>query len=257
MIGGPAAEPATYPVDMPLRAIRRRLRLIRYYSAARPHRPWAAVRDRAMLAALVLAWPLTWFVDRTWVAGMRPVVVTGYFFPEPGGGFRAAAVEPDPLILVTGHVGTWRIVLTHEECGWPWVTSYRFSESRMSAELHPDALGAEDLPPESMLRAAIEAEVLTEGEAATAAALWKTPVARTVIARRPGAWVANGIMWSIALLLLAWPLVAVARLAVAIAVARRAAGTRRLVRSGRCAGCGYDLRGSVFRERCPECGVLL
>ncbi|MBM4111983.1 MAG: hypothetical protein FJ253_01210 [Phycisphaerae bacterium] len=28
-------------------------------------------------------------------------------------------------------------------------------------------------------------------------------------------------------------------------------------RSLRCPGCGYDLRGSVFGERCPECGTML
>ena len=37
----------------------------------------------------------------------------------------------------------------------------------------------------------------------------------------------------------------------------RAAGHKRRVFAGHCAGCLYDLRGSLDQDHCPECGAVL
>ena len=39
--------------------------------------------------------------------------------------------------------------------------------------------------------------------------------------------------------------------------ARRDRGRLQRLATGRCAECGYDLRGLEFNERCPECGQLV
>ena len=95
-----------------------------------------------------------------------------------------------------------------------------------------------------------------EWEEAFAAAAWGGSE-RPAVTRRLGAWLANGIIWSFALMVVARLSVIAVRIAAAIVSAGRASGRRRRAESGRCAGCGYDLRGSTFGERCPECGVLL
>ena len=74
-----------YRVFMPMRAIRERLRLIRYYSAVRPYNRWSRVQDTAMVAAMVAAWPVTWALDRGYVAPGTAVVTTGNLYEDPDG----------------------------------------------------------------------------------------------------------------------------------------------------------------------------
>jgi hypothetical protein len=249
-------------VRMLLRSIRRRLRLIRYYSAARPYGRWSKARDAAMAAALLLAWPLTWLIDRAWVTRSNRVVITGFLYRQPGGQLFALTTTTsgkarDP----TGDAdfyGAYLIDLTDEERGWPFASSSGLRGGTINVELFEEglSLGAADLPRASPVRAAIEQELNWGGQGAAASAVWGNSTVPAVTTR-PGAWLANGILWSLALVIAAWPLVGAARLTAAFLSAGRAARRRHLARRGRCAGCGYDLRGSPFGERCPECGALL
>jgi hypothetical protein len=248
---------------MPLKAIRTRLRLIRYYSRPPPSGRWNRAHDIALAAALVLAWPMTWLLDRAWVARSAPVMNSGFLYRGREGQLFALTATADPISGRTTHdtdlVGAYQIDLTDAEHGWPFVTSLGMRQGTIDVQLFEEArrMGAADLPPDSPVRAAIEDELADTGQSVAAAVVWGSESQRAAVSRRAGAWLANGIVWSLALVIAARLLVSAARIPAAIVSAGRAAGQRRRASTGRCAGCGYDLRGSAFGERCPECGVLL
>ncbi len=244
---------------MPLKAIRTRLRLIRYYSRSRPSGRWNRVHDIAMAAALILAWPLVWLLDVAWVVRSVSVVNSGFLYSEPGGRIVAMAATTAPIDVLPqdgSYCGGYRVVLADEEHGWPFVTSHGIRGGTISADVL-DSVSAADLPPDDPIRAAIERELAATGQGAAAAMLLGSAADLPAVSRSIGAWLANGIVWSLALVIAARLLVGAARIPAAIVSAGRAAGQRRRAGTGRCAVCGYDLRGSTFGERCPECGVLL
>ena len=55
----------------------------------------------------------------------------------------------------------------------------------------------------------------------------------------------------------AWSLVGLTRIFWLPVERRRLERRVGLARSGRCAVCGYDLRGNPFGGHCPECGTVL
>ncbi len=246
-------------MHMPLKAIRTRLRLIRYYSRSRPSGRWNRIHDIAMAAALILAWPLTWLLDTVWVARSVSVVNSGFLYGEPDGRIVAITATTAPIDVLpedANYVGAYRVELADEEHGWPFATSHGIRGGSFVVDVL-DSVSAADLPPEPPVRAAIERELLATGQGAAAAILRGSEANLPAVSRRIGAWLANGIVLSLALVIAARLLVGAARIPAAIVSAGRAAAQRRRAGTGRCAGCGYDLRGSPFGERCPECGVLL
>lgn len=71
----------------------------------------------------------------------------------------------------------------------------------------------------------------------------------------PGTLAALGTSW-LGLSVLVVAGVGVSRYAWTIATQARDLRRDRMRRRGRCAECGFDLRGNVFTDRCPECGAL-
>ena len=242
---------------MPLRAIRQRLRLIRYYSAVRPYSRWGRVQDIALVAAIVAAWPVTWALDRGYVAEGTPMVINGNLYEDPDG--RTWAWMKIPSIDRRGDaefVGAFRITIRRESHGWPFVSSHGPRRAAMNVELFAEnrSLSTGNLPPESPARRAIDTVLAESGERLVAAALWGEGEA--VLTSRSRGWVANVLVWSLALVAAASLAVACLRLASFVLVVKRSDRAHQRRRADRCVTCGYDLKGNPFGDRCPECGTL-
>ncbi len=242
---------------MPLRAIRERLRLIRYYSAVQPYNRWSRVQDIALVAAIVAAWPVTWALDRGYVAQGTPMVITGNLYEDPGG--RMWAWMKIPSIDRRGDaefVGAFRITIRRESHGWPFVTSHGPRRAVMNVELFAGnrSLAAGDLPPASPARRAIDAALAESGDYRVALALRSDDGA--ALTTRAQGWVANVLVWSLALVAAASLAVVCLRFASFVMVVKRSDLAHQRRRADRCVACGYDLKGNPFGERCPECGTL-
>ena len=246
-----------YPVFMPLRAIRERLRLIRYYSAVRPHSRWSGVQDFAMVAAIIAAWPVTWALDRGYVVRGTPEVTTGTLYEDGDGRTWAwMGVPSDDRRGDAAFVGAFRVTMRRERHGWPFVTSRGPRRSTMTVELFAGSrsVKAGDLPPESPVRGAIDTVLRDSGEHQVASALWGD--GGTVLTSRTRGWVANVLVWSLALVVAASLAVAGLRFAAFVLAVKRSGRAQQRRRADRCVACGYDLKGNPFGDRCPECGTL-
>ncbi len=252
---------AVYRYDMPLRAIRKRLRLIRYYSATRRSDRWSRVLDIAVVTALVAAWPLTWVLDRSFVRLDKPFTISGNLYEDPDE--RVWAWLPPPPLPpsdVRGDAtftGAFRIAIRREERGWPFVTSHGPRRLSLNVEVfdEPQSLGADDLPPDSPIRHAINSALATFGDTRIEAATWDGSAIGG--SNRARGWVANGLVLSVLLVMAAFGLVPLLRIGSFFRIAEKRQRIAQRRQSNRCTACGYDLHGSVFSERCPECGTLV
>ncbi len=104
-----------------LRAIRHKLRQIRYYSAPRRRTMWTAATDTALWLALLLAIPFT--AASLWVPRDSSVrfSLEGVLLQPERGEFEARVMNPDT------EVGTWKpqepfgmFVLSQSQRQWGW-----------------------------------------------------------------------------------------------------------------------------------------
>ncbi|MHC4217617.1 MAG: hypothetical protein ACYSU7_04090 [Planctomycetota bacterium] len=248
---------------MPFRMIRNQLRLIRYYSATRPYNRWSRALDIALAAALVLALPVSWGLDRTLVRDVSVEKGSGKLFQDPEGPLWAWIGFPSmPPLEIQGDAvfqGTFRLDVKTEDRGWPFVTSRWLQPPELTVDLfaEPQPRTNRDLPVDSTVRAAIASALYDANLATAALAVQRDPMAPPAAANRRAAWVANTFVWALLLPISAWVLISLLRLVlVPVRTARRARRTQRR-REDRCVACGYDLRASGFSERCPECGTLV
>ena len=217
--------------------------------------------DIAVVTALVAAWPAAWLLDRAYVRVGEPFTISGNLYEDPGGHVWVW-LPPPPLPPgdVRGDatfIGAFRIAMQGEDHGWPFVTSRGPRRLALNVEIfdEPVSLGAQDLPPNSPVRHAINSALETFGDPMLAAATWDGSA--IVGSNRARGWVANGLVLSVLLVLAACLLVAVLRIGSLFRIAEKRQQVAQRRQSNRCTACGYDLHGSVFSERCPECGTLV
>jgi len=246
---------------MPLRAIRKRLQLIRYYSATRRYDRWSRVRDIAVVTALVAAWPVAWLLDGSYVRAGEPYTIAGNLYEDPDGHvwswLQPPPLPPGDVRGDAAFIGAFRIAMQGEDRGWPFVTSRGPRRLALNVEIfdEPRSVGAQDLPPDSPVRQAINAALETFGGPTLAAATWD---GSTIAGSNRGrGWVANGLVLSVLLVLAVCLLVPLLRIGSLFRIAEKQQQVAQRRRSNRCTACGYDLHGSVFSERCPECGTLV
>ncbi len=246
---------------MPLRALRDRLELIRYYSANRPASAWGRALDVAVVAALVAAWPTTWVLDRVYISDRTVETITGQIYLDPTGELWAWAPPPDrppdDLRGASEFHGAWEVTLRREDHGFPFVTSMGPRAAAINVELFGEnrRLAAEDLVDGSRERRALERALVDAERSSAVQALWDGGPG--AVTHRVRGWIANGIAWSLALSILAWLLVSLARIAWLFVQVGRTVRAQRRRGVLQCTTCGYDLRASLFSERCPECGAPL
>lgn len=248
---------------MPFRAIRNRLRLIRYYSATKPYNRWSRALDIALAASLAVAFPVTWALDRAVVREVAVETSSGKLFQDPEGPLWAWAGFPlDPPPEVRGeatHEGTFRLNVKTEDRGWPFVTSRRPRPIELTVDLFAESqpMVNDDLPAQSTVRDAIAEAVADLGLDVTAATIRRAPQAATAASHRPAAWAANTCLWALMLPVAAWIVISMLRLVALPGKSLRRTRRVKRRRGNRCATCGYDLRASAFSARCPECGTLV
>jgi hypothetical protein len=244
------------------RFIRRRLRLIRYHSAPRRSSAWSTATDMVLAAALLLGWPAAMAADQI-VRNERDGATLRVRLTLDSDG----AVRGEPISVATITAPAARDRVPYGECevlfrsrsqGWPLISTIKGQEPGYRLNLFGQPQGARwvEFAADSPERGAIEEAI---------AASERDPAMAWLAAGEPGigeaefrwcAWLGNGMLWC--LMLLGGGIIGVqgARLAAFIAGLRVRLARARLRRRGRCAACGYDLRGLEFSERCPECGTL-
>ncbi len=244
---------------MPLRSIRKKLRLIRYYSAASQQTTWARATDIAMALTLLLAPATVWLIDRVYVSQSTQQHITGKLFQEAHGrvwAWAAAEVPPGAVRGESVFHGAFQFTIQSNQHGWPFASSWRRPRVRLDLDVFGENKPKEDvvLPSNSSLRAAIES-ALFEVEHGDVVAAWRGTM--PAASNRIAGWLANGLVWYLLISYAAWAVISLSRFGWRLTgAARQAEGTQRR-REGRCAACGYDLRGCEFSERCPECGTLV
>ncbi len=236
---------------MPWRALRRRLRLIRYYSAPRLQSGWTRALPATVFASLLLAWPAAWVSDRH--VGRTAVVLErdGWLIREPDGTLTALLRGR----IVAGRwpagdvLGSFQLRVDDHRRGWPFVSTFQDRVSRLGVESD----GAPDVAADPRLKGQIE-RALDEAGEAEALAAWRDPAPPPRAHLR--GWLASSMVWWLILSVVSALLVATTMLGAA-AYERKRAGTRAARHSeGRCGHCGYDLVGLDFSARCPECGTI-
>jgi hypothetical protein len=240
-----------------LRPLRRRLRRIRYYSAHREETAWTRGADAALFITLGLALPMVLLCD---AVAVRPFIVMeqpGALDRRDGGGVHAhlAAAEGVPA-WSRDTFGYFTLQLVVESRGWPMTTSTHTRPLRIEYDLFHEPERRFDLGEanDEPLRQAI-GEALGRGSHTQLLQSWRieSPHRTNEPLLR---WLFGAGLWWILLYIAAMFALGAARLGALLWQRQSAKRIKRLARAGCCIHCGYDLRGTEFSERCPECGEL-
>lgn len=247
-----------------LGAIRRQLRLIRYYSAPRRRDRKAIIFERTAVAALVLCVPLTFLIDRTIRRDAALVVVDGTLLVDDDGTYRATVIDAtgrmEPVWPDATPVAAYNLTLHIWHYGWPIITS----RSRAAATLELKRFGQTPRSAKAMMndpnvRAAFDDALRERGpqvgnEPPGARAFAWTGGPRV---HMPLGWVYGSIIWFAVLsVVIVGPMMLI-ELGLYVRYSAREVRSAARRDRGLCTACGYDLTGSEFSERCPECGTLV
>ncbi len=254
----------------PLRTIRRRHHEIRYHAASRPDTPWHRWRDRLLLLAVPLALPATLLLEAT---VHRPEVLTqvnGGLVGPAGGPYRAGLQldEEAGIDWPDGRrQGIFQLRIEDRFDGWPLTSSITRGIVALDLDFYEESSRRRDVEPpadspvgEAIIAALDDPEVtfdLPEPVPAVVRRWRDTGALPPQLERRrywPGMIAALATSW-LGLSLLAVTGVATARYAWTIATQARDVRRDRMRRRGQCSECGFDLRGNLFTDRCPECGA--
>ncbi len=237
---------------MPWPALRRKLRLIRYYSAPRLQSGWRRALPATVFASMLLAWPAAWISDRSVARTTVVITLDGWLIGAPDGtliallqGHTVAGHWPDGDVL-----GSFQLRVEDHRRGWPFATTVRDRVSRLSV----DSDGGPDVAGDPRLKGHIERALDKAGEDEALAA-WRDPAPPPSAHLR--GWLASSMVWWLILSVVSAVLVATTKLGVVVFERKRAAARAALQSDGRCGHCGYDLVGLDFNERCPECGTIV
>jgi len=238
-----------------LARLREKLRLIRYYSANRSSSDAERAVVAGLIGALLLAVPVAGILDVTLSREVDPIEITGRLFVD-GDELVRATVE-DTSVLGRAWGGAAKFAIKAEVHGWGWPRSSGTDIRAIQAEVMLQGAALPRLvtkaEPDDPMRIAIERALVQHGHDDIASA-WAGQDSRR---RHLPSWGVNSaIAW------LALMIVLITMLRIGTALGRIISGSvaqRRRARrdAGLCEGCGYDLEGSVYADRCPECGMLL
>jgi hypothetical protein len=244
-------------------AIRRRLRLVSYYSAARRRTRWTRLANGALVLALLLAAPAMLAAEslverREVVREIRGIIVGG----------------PDEALVARVHdesrsarlwrdeanpYGEWSVNVATVRRGWPAATSIGRSAAALEVVVFDEGRtrADADIAAGAPIRAAIGLALDVAGESALAAEVAAGPPPATATQRRWLAAIVGSLVWWAALYGAGLVVIGLLRLASMHAAGARHGRRAERRAANRCAVCDYDLTGLEYHARCPECGALI
>jgi hypothetical protein len=241
--------------------LRRRLRFIRYHSATRTVTGWTRAMEWALVLSLVLAFPAAWMMDRLISRPADELALQGRLAAREGGQVEATILD-DRGSNVSWRdgapLGTFTIDLGSRAHGWPRITSVREQPPTISVDLFSDA------PLQGSLRQAegederiMQAIHVAVERGQPPEVIERFRVAQTSVEWNPWSFLAGALLLWVMLYFLAAAVIQSARFAALYARHRRQARAAEMASRGLCPSCGYETRGTEFRDRCPECGELV
>lgn len=241
-----------------LRSLRKRLRQIRYYSATPTRSPWTQAMDVALFASLAIAVAAAALSDIMFLRTTSAWEQHVRLWWTDDGGIRAGLIDSHQVNApwgVSRPYGEFLLYVPQHDGGLPFASSRRPLPLRTDLDLFTEANmdAATALAPGAPVHEAIEAVAAAHG--GRLHALWQGE--RMPPQRQWGAMAMNVLVWWFAIYVVSTLGIALLRGTTAIVGGHREARKRHLRSIGHCAGCGYDMRGLEFADRCPECGQLV
>lgn len=253
-----------------MRAIRRRFRSVRYHAASRPDTVWYRWRDLLLVLAIPASVPLVLVAEASWhrtfvVAEVRGGLVGRFAGPYDVG------VAPDAKSPINWPPGAqqaqFRLRAMNRLDGWPLTTRVTRGVVQLDATFFAETADRDDIRPDASTP--LGSSIITGLSVPEVAETLPAPIPAIVaqwledgelpgpvgVARYwPGTIAAVASAW-LGLSLAAVIGVALTRYSWRIAVEAKGLRKNHLSSRGLCADCGFDLRGNLFTERCPECGA--
>lgn len=241
-----------------LRRVRNKLRMIRYYSARRQVTVWSRAFDTACIAAIVLALPIAWICNSVVQRQVAVMSITGHVHQLENKSYLAV------IDFETGRrtndfgkpEGNFKIEVIDQRRGWPFPTSIIRRPAKVDLDIlsEVESRGLAAFDPADEVHQAIDLELARAGLVDIRNA-WQLQANQPQHSWR--GWCASGAVWLIMLVGASSILLGLARYSAQILGGKRSLKHRQLRAQGKCVGCGYDMTGLEFNERCPECGSLV
>jgi len=241
-----------------LRIARNKLRMIRYYSAKRQVTVWSRAFDIACISSLLLAVPITWICNSVVHNQVAITTVTGHVHQlEDKTHIAMIDFEAGRNTNNFGKPeGNFKIEVIDQRRGWPFATSITRSPAKLDLDIldEPKPRSLAPFNAADPIHVAIDAELIhTERQDVHDA--WHMTANRAQHSWK--GWAASSAVWLIALVGASSIALGFAKYAAQILGGKRSLKDRQLRAEGKCVGCGYDMTGLEFNERCPECGSLV
>lgn len=251
-----------------LNAIRRKLRMIRYYSAPRPRTVWTRATDIALVASFFLAVPVMWVCDLMIIRAVPVIGHSGQLFRMPGQGYGAVVLTLErtrPVDSSGTVIGMFQIRVEDMHHGWPLSTTVRRRPAMLDLDLREEVRARPNvrLAADDPIRLAIVDVLEHEGEHAVTDAWPAADPASTnrlpdvAVKRSWLAWVFGSGLWWLMLMFGSYAAIQIVKLASLVVMARKLGRRDQLRAENKCITCGYDMTGLEFNERCPECGNIV
>jgi hypothetical protein len=237
------------------RTVRRTLHSIRYHSASPQRTGWHRVADAALFVTLILGILVAFVLDTAW---RRPVVTAeenGRLYRNEESRIVGVLIEPGRAPPWTAApVGEFTIEAVERVGGWPFVSSRQIEPVQVTL-----AVFGTEQPFTGSLAELGESEFRMARairQQLHIAAIEFHRERESVMRRNWLRWLVNAAMWWVMLYFAFLITLLPARVGWALLQRARLRREYELRRRGVCPGCGYDLRGLEFHDRCPECGRL-